>query len=311
MIRSPVWLGQVVGVIGTVAFVFLYASSPSFPTPDKLIVFFFLFFMIFKQAWFVFTRLAPFVLILLVYDSFRGIADELNTHVNYTLPAAADRFLFGDLPTVTLQNWLWHGQVRWYDFMFYLPYFLHFVLPVGLAIVVWKTRQAAYWRYVTAFSLVSFAAFFTFLLFPAAPPWLGSEQAYVEPLQRISSDVWFRLGISDFPSVYNQISPNPVAAVPSLHVAWAVLLLIFVGKLYGRRWGMLTLFYPLLLIFGVVYQGEHYVFDVLAGMAYALGAYASAPYIVRFSHRKISPLLQRYRQAKLKAKQRMYSASSK
>ena len=300
-------VGQVIGAAGTAAGLLIFIANPSFPTPDKLAIFLFFFMMIFKQAFFVLKRLLPFVAILLVYDSFRGIADNLNTHVNYTFMIGADRFLFGDLPTATLQNWLWDGRVQWFDIALYLPYMLHFVLPVGMAIVIWENRREHYWNYVTAFSIVSFAAFFTFLLFPAPPPWLAVENGYIEDIRRISSDVWFSLGISDFPSVYNQISPNPVAAMPSLHAAWAILLYIFVLKLYGRRWGLLALSYPLVISFVVVYQGEHYVIDALAGIIYALGAYFSAPYLVRFVERKIAPLLHRHHYAKAHAKKLMSS----
>lgn len=297
--------GQTLGIIGTIIGLTVFAANPSFPTPDKIIVFLFFFFLIFRQATFVLKRLLPFVLILLVYDSFRGIADNLNTHVNYTFMIDADRFLFGDLPTATLQNWLWDGRVQWFDIALYLPYMLHFVLPVGMAIVVWKNRRKLYWNYVAAFSVVSFAAFFTFILFPAAPPWLAVENGYLEGIRRISSDVWFALGISDFPSVYNQISPNPVAAMPSLHAAWAILLYIFVLKLYGRWWGLLALSYPLVIAFVIIYQGEHYVIDALVSVIYALGAYFSAPYLTRFIKRKIAPLLQRHHYAKTIAKKHL------
>ncbi len=298
-------IGQVIGAAGTAAGLSIFIANPSFPTPDKLIIFLFFFMMIFKQAFFVLKRLLPFVAILLVYDSFRGIADNLNTHVNYTFMIDADRFLFGSLPTTTLQNWLWNGHVQWFDIALYLPYMLHFVLPVGMAIVIWESRRKHYWNYVAAFSIVSFAAFFTFLLFPAAPPWLAVENGYIEEIRRISSDVWFALGINDFPSVYNQISPNPVAAMPSLHAAWATLLCIFIFKFFGRRWGSLSLLYPFAIFIGTVYQGEHYVIDVLVGIIYALGAYFSVPYLVRFIERKIRPLLHRHHYAKAHAKRQM------
>lgn len=298
-------LGQIIGLTGTVVISSLFIANPSFPTPDKLIIFLFFFMMIFKQAAFVLKRLLPFVAILLVYDSFRSIADNLNTHVNFTFMISADRFLFGDLPTAALQNWLWSGHVQWYDIALYLPYMLHFVLPVGMAIVVWEIRRKHYWEYVTAFSVVSFAAFFTFLIFPAAPPWLAVQNGYIDGIRRISSDVWFSLGIKDFPSLYQQLSPNPVAAMPSLHAAWSVLLFIFVYKLYGRRWGVFALLYPAVIFFVVVYQGEHYFIDALAGIFYALAAYFSAPYIVRFIERKIRPLLHRHHYAKVTAKRNM------
>jgi membrane-associated phospholipid phosphatase len=174
-----------------------------------------------------------------------------------------------------------------------------------LAILVWKTRESQYWRVVSTYLVVAFGAFVTFFLLPSAPPWLASQNHYIQPITRISSDVWAGLGLEDFPSVYNHITPNPVAAIPSLHAAWAVLLLIFVYKLYGRRWAVLAAAYPLLIFFGTIYEGEHYAFDVIAGIAYAVAGYVLTPYIMRCTKLLYSKLPQ-FRKSKLK-----YSSSTK
>ena len=261
-------------------YIVAFGLRPSFPTPDKLLLFFFFIFLIFHQAKEMLKRLIPFVALILVYESFRGIADSLNSHVNYSLAPNIDKFLFGDLPTIYLQNLLWNGYVRWYDFIFYAPYLLFFIIPLGLAILVWKTREKYYWRGVTAYLIVFFAGFLTFLLFPAAPPWLAAQQQHIEPITRISSDVWLALGISDFPSLYNNISPNPVAAIPSLHAAVATLLPLFIFQLYGRRWGVVSVLYPALIYIGVVYQGEHYAFDIIIGIIYGICGYLIAPWFL-------------------------------
>lgn len=232
--------------------------------------------MMFSQAKEALKRLVPFVGILLVYESFRGLVPSLNKHVHYTEMIRFDRWLFGGtLPTTTLQHWLWHGHVQWYDFAFYLAYMLHFILPIGLAVLVWKRREKHYWRYITTYLAVSFAGFLTFLLFPAAPPWLAAQNGFIEPITRVSTNVFFALGVHDFPSVYNKISPNPVAAVPSLHAAYAMLLVLFVYKLFGKKWALLAVMYPLLIFFGTVYMGEHYAVDEILGIIYACAGYAA------------------------------------
>ncbi|MBI2588606.1 phosphatase PAP2 family protein [Candidatus Saccharibacteria bacterium] len=271
---------QIVGVVGVVISLAIFIRKPSFPTPDKLVIFLTFVFMSFHQAKEMLKRLLPFVAAILVYESFRGIAHILNTHVNYNLAINADKLLFGTLPTVTLQKWLWHGHVQWYDFMFYIPYILFFALTFGLALLVWKTREHYYWRVVSTYTILFFAAFLTFFLLPAAPPWLASQNHYIEPVTRVSSHVWYALGLNDFSLVYNKISPNPVAAIPSLHAASSTLFALFILKIYGRRWAVLAAIYPILIYIGVVYEGEHYVFDVLAGIIYALGAYLVTPFIM-------------------------------
>lgn len=261
--------------------VVLFVMRPSFPTPDKLIIFLFFVFLALGDAVEMLKRLGPFALLLLVYESFRGIVPKLNGHVNYTLAPHIDKLLFGSLPTKTLQNWLWKGHTSWYDVALYIPYLLFFVIPFGLAILVWKTRDKFYWQVVGTYLIVFFAAFLTFLAFPSAPPWLASQNHYIEPITRVSSSVWFSLGIHDFSIFYSHVAPNPVAAIPSLHAACATLLTIFIFKLYGRRWGIVSAIYPILIYVGVVYEGEHYVFDVICGIIYAVLGYLTAPYLIK------------------------------
>lgn len=272
---------HIMGGIGTLACVVIFVSQPSFPTPDKLLVFMTLVAMMFGRAKELLKRFVPFVALLLVYESFRGLVPYLNTKVNFLWMPAMDRMLFfGELPTKVLQDWLWHGQVQWYDFVFYGAYTLHFVLPFALAVLIWRTRENQYWRYIASFLVLSFMGFLTYLAFPAAPPWMAQDRGLIEPITRVSSAVWAAFGIHDFPSVYNKISPNPVAAVPSLHAAYAFLFAFYITRLYKQRWRYLAWVYPMLIWVGTVYQGEHYAIDAVLGVIYAVAAYYAAPYVV-------------------------------
>lgn len=282
MLQKKLQLTQIIGILGTGVSIGVFIHEPSFPTPDKLLVFATFVCLIFKQAEEMLKRFVPFVGLLLVYESFRGIVPHLNKHVDYMWMPDVDRLMFfGQLPTAWLQQHLWHGTVQWYDFVLYIAYMLHFVLPFALAFVVWRIRDSHYWHYATSYLTVSFLGFLTFLAFPAAPPWMASDMGLIEPIQRVSSSVWASLGIHDFPSVYNRISPNPVAAVPSLHAAYATLFAIFAFKLFKTRWKYLSLLYPAFIYFGTVYQGEHYAIDEFLGGIYAVAAFFIAPYVVR------------------------------
>ena len=76
-----------------------------------------------------------------------------------------------------------------------------------------------------------------------------------------------------FYTVYENIDPNPIAAMPSLHVAFPMYIaLSFIELNRGpARWA--ALLYPLAVTFSVVYLGHHYVIDCIAGVAYALVFY--------------------------------------
>lgn len=280
-----VW--RIVGIVGSVIIAAYYIHSPSWPTPDKILLFLTFVFMALGQAKEMLKRLAPFVILLLVYESFRGIATSLNHRVNFTWMPHVDTALFGTLPTAKLQQWWWHGYVQWYDFVFYGVYMLHFILPIALALLVWKTRAAYYWRVISTYVVLSFAGFLTYLLFPAAPPWMASDQYYIQPITHVSNYIWAALGFHNFNLAYSKIAPNPVAAVPSLHAAYSTVFVIFVFKLYGKKWGAVSLIYPLLIVFGTIYMGEHYAIDAILGILYAGCSFA----FVMWAYPKVVPKL--------------------
>src|SRR5947209_19002699 len=80
----------------------------------------------------------PFIGLLIAYDSLRGGAGHLFA-VHYLPQLQVDQALFGGTaPTVTLQLWLWHGHVVWYDVVFWGVYLTHFFATPLLAAVLWK-----------------------------------------------------------------------------------------------------------------------------------------------------------------------------
>jgi hypothetical protein len=270
------WL-RVLTLLGVVL---LFVVKRNFWTPDTLFVVLLAVFIVFGQARAFLMRFAPFIVLLLVYDSFRGIADDLNKNVHFFEMIEADRAMFGGaLPTDVLQQWWWNGQLQWYDFYFYLLYTLHFLVPLLLALLIWKMREQLYWPYVVGLVSLSFMAFITYVLFPAAPPWMASDLGYIEPIHRISSDIWHAMGVENFSSVYANLSPNPVAAVPSLHAAYPLLFTLFLSSVFGWRKMWPAMIYPVSIWVGIVYLGEHYVIDAILGALYALVAYYGSLWI--------------------------------
>lgn len=270
--RANPWLCAL-RILTIAAVVYIFGVRRIFWTPDTLFISLLVLFFVFGQARAFVVRFLPFMALLLVYDSFRSIADNLNKSVHFTQMISFDKWLFGGtLPTTWLQHHLWHGHVMWYDFYFYFLYTMHFLAPVGLALLIWKQHSNLYWRFVTALVGLSFMAFITYIVFPAAPPWMAGEHGLVA-VHHISSEIWATMGIHNYSEVYGKLSPNEVAAVPSLHAAYPTLFTLFLAKMYGWRRMWWAAIYPISLWFGVVYLGEHYVFDVLLGVLYAVIAY--------------------------------------
>lgn len=244
----------------------------TFWTPDTLLLIVLIIGVVFGRTREFIVRFVPFLGMLVVYDSMRSFADDLNKNVHFWEMIRFDHWISGGvLPTTVMQNWWWEGRVGVLEFYFYFLYTLHFLVPLIVGLMLWKFRPRLYWPFVWSIVGISFAAFITYIIFPAAPPWMARELGYiVEPLHRISSDVWWAMGITNFSEVYKNLSPNAVAAVPSLHSAYPLIATAFMIKGFGwRRCGWLLL-YPLSMWIGVVYLGEHYVFDVIAAIVFVI-----------------------------------------
>jgi len=65
-----------------------------------------------------------------------------------------------------------------------------------------------------------------------------------------------------------------VAAIPSLHAAYALLITLVLWRSARRGpWRVLLAAYPVAMAFALVYTSEHYFVDVLLGWVYCLIAY--------------------------------------
>ncbi len=100
---------------------------------------------------------------------------------------------------------------------------------------------------------------------PTAPPWWASEQGLTdEKVRRIMVGVGEETWRSAWPAMYRALGGNPWAAMPSLHFATSTMAAISLSEA-GRAEGVVGWSYALTLGFALVYLGEHYVTDLLAG----------------------------------------------
>ena len=222
----------------------------------------------------------PFLLLLFSYEFLRGLAEQIG-EVHYETAIRADSLIFATPPTVVLQQRFFHpGALAWYDYLAALLYMMHFVVPLSFAYLLWLRSREHFARFTGGFLLLSYAALMTFLLFPAAPPWLASKQGYLPPVYEGMSMV-----LAEFPdrlhlpTVYQVFDPNQVAAVPSLHAAYPFLILLFAARFFRARALLLTP-YVLGVWLAIVYMGEHYVFDIVVGALYGAAAFVLVELVV-------------------------------
>ena len=225
----------------------------------------------------------PFIAILIAYDSLRGTAGHV-FGVHYLPQLQVDRALFGGTaPTVTLQRWLWHGHAVWYDVIPWGVYLTHFFATPLVAAILWKVDRARFRYFAALVVVLSFAGLLTYALYPAAPPWMASQAHLMAPTTRLIPEVWRYLGIHSAGSLVENgyQYANNVAAVPSLHAAFSLLIAITLWPRKHTWLRPLVALYPLAMAVSLVYAGEHYVSDILLGWIYALGAVFAVRVFVR------------------------------
>ena len=227
----------------------------------------------------------PFVVFFLAWEAMSGVANQFGQRVQSDSVIGLERALFaGHVPTVSLQAWLYHpGHIGPLDVVLTLVYVSHFFFPVAAAYLFWAVDRRLYYRFVITLMLVGFAGFITYLIIPVAPPRFAGLYGQSLPVVDISGEVLaqFQWTLS---WVYQHIVGNPVAAFPSLHAAFPLLVFLFLRERWPRAaW----LWFPVMITiwFAVVYLGHHYVVDVIGGILYAAAGYLAArdPRIVRFA----------------------------
>jgi hypothetical protein len=134
----------------------------------------------------------------------------------------------------------------------------HFIVTLGLLAYLWWRRADIYRPLRNALVLANVLAFVVFWQFPVAPPrMLAGFTDVVAATHAIGS--WHTGALAS--------QANQLAAMPSLHIAWAVWCTIVVWKITSRRWlRALAVIYPFVTAFVVLSTGNHFVCDVLGGL---------------------------------------------
>jgi hypothetical protein len=223
----------------------------------------------------------PFFGLLAAYDYLRGAVSVTADQAHVVPQIDFDQALFGGhVPSVWLQQHLWEtGQVHWYDYAAWGVYMTHFFAVWVTAAVLWRVARERFRQYAVTAVALSLSAFATYWAYPAQPPWLAGDDALIPHVDRIVPAVWGHLGVPTAQSTYeNSGFVNTVAAMPSLHAAFPLMLLLFFWS--AGRWVRLGLgLYTLAMAFTLVYGGEHFVADIVAGWAMALAVHAVVSFV--------------------------------
>jgi hypothetical protein len=227
-------------------------------------------------------------------------AQEHRVLVDY--PITVDRVLgLGQLPTVRLQRRLARGQWRLGDRLLVWAHWLWFLVPHGTLVYIMLRHRSSFDRSAVMTYAVFDIGAMVYWILPTAPPWYAAGHAgrgrhFNGRLLGTSSTNGGTHGIAARPAtessagandiavrrmmveygeffwkdgwgpLYSVLGGNPLAAMPSLHFATSMMAAQLLAET-GPVAGALGWSYTAMLGFALVYLGEHYAVDLIAGAA--------------------------------------------
>jgi membrane-associated phospholipid phosphatase len=231
-----------------------------------------------------------FYAIALLYDSGRFLSDLGVTEarvINCGL-YEVERSLFGFTDggqRVTVQDYFQSHHALAADAFFAVPYATFLAVSVLFAVWLFLKDPKAATRFSWAFFILNVLGTLTYHLAPRAPPWYlhrygcaihldvaayeGSALARVDALT----------GLYYFRGFYSR-STEILGALPSLHVAYPLALVLEGWRRLAKPGRGLAVFYFAWMCGAAVYLDHHWMFDVLLGWSYAVIAFAAMRRIV-------------------------------
>jgi membrane-associated phospholipid phosphatase len=214
---------------------------------------------------------------------------EARVHVDY--PVRIDRMIgLGTPPTLRLQRMFANpGSIRRFERVLVWSHWLWFLVPHGTIAYILLRRRDRFGRAAALTYAVFDVGAVVYWLLPTAPPWYAAahgrlEDGHTPRVRRMMIEYGELFWKDNWGPLYSSLGGNPLAAMPSLHFATSVNAAHLLAEL-GPVEGAVGWAYALTLGLALVYLGEHYVVDLLAGLALTEGARALAP--------TATPLLQR------------------
>lgn len=223
-----------------------------------------------------------FVGVFYLYDLSRATVRQFNFPVQVDFGINADKALFGGtVPTVWLQQHFYDPfAIHWWDSVGALIYISHFLAAWVIAAYLYLRSRREWWDWALVVTATSLIALVFFALIPTAPPWYADSVSHVlPPINRIAIRGLDTIGLHPAGELVStgRAFANPVAAIPSLHTGFAVLVSLFLYSRTPKKWRWwavpLLVLYPVAMLAMLVYSGEHYVIDGILGAILAAGVW--------------------------------------
>jgi membrane-associated phospholipid phosphatase len=151
----------------------------------------------------------------------------------------------------------------------------HFAITTVTLAFIYLRRNASFYFIRNMFMVAMGIALVLYAAYPTAPPRFMPEWGFSDSVARFT-------GLTAEGSSADALY-NPFAAVPSMHVAFALMLALPMASMARRRWvKALWLIYPFVVSFVVVATANHWWFDAFSGALTAAAAALAAVLCARW-----------------------------
>jgi membrane-associated phospholipid phosphatase len=214
------------------------------------------------------------------YDMPDDDPDWIARRLKITYPITIDRWLGGgEIPTLRLQRSLGKGgRVKRHDTFLSWLHWSWFIVPHGSILYVLLRKPEQFEKAAGMMAATFDAGVITYWLAPTAPPWWAGQNGHLAPVRRIMVEAGTEFWGELWQRLYDSLGRNPFAAMPSLHFGTSVMAAHVLGEV-GRKEAIAGWTYAMGLGFALVYLGEHYVTDLIAGFALAEAVRIAAPHL--------------------------------
>lgn len=214
-------------------------------------------------------ELTPFLVLLLSYEALQGVAGSLAVtpviHATASttgfLQAVQSAFLSPDLT----------------DFMTFL-YGFHFPMIMVASVLLWYSSRVLYKGYVYSLVACSYISLLFYMIAPSAPPWYNGVVTNL--LANTTQQPGYSGIIGEMARIGSLIESDKLAAFPSLHAAYAVLFGYFTVKL-NKLYAFVSVPIVAGILFSTIYLGQHYIMDLVGGVAVAAASVVITTYILK------------------------------
>jgi membrane-associated phospholipid phosphatase len=210
---------------------------------------------------------------------------ERRVHIDY--PVRVDRILgLGTLPGLRLQRALAKPEeIGPLDATLVWTHWLWFFMPHGTVVYFLARRRDEFPRAAAHIYAVFDLGLIGYWALPTAPPWYAARHQRSDPdLRRMMVEHGERFWKTRWGPLYGFLGGNPLAAMPSLHFATSVMAAHVLAEA-GPVQGAIGWSYALTLGFALVYLGEHYVVDLVAGLTLTEAIRRAAPRVAPLAER--------------------------